>query len=180
MDRPKVCAVVSCGATKRDLEPGEAIEARLLYDSSVHTCKDRYGRHSDGYYIMSAEFGLVHHATEISTYDKTLENMTDCERKAWASKVTRALQDVLSDGDFDAVVFIGGKTYVGALEPHFDRLPVAVLTPWQTDDWVTGVGRGMAWCNDESHWPEHIDTLEEIGEIVSPAFESDAGSEQGV
>lgn len=169
MTRPTVCTVVSCGATKIDLEPGEAVPARQLYDSSVHTCKDRYGRHSDGYYIMSAEYGLVRHDTEISWYDRTLEDMSDLQVRAWGRKVALSLEEVLGYGDFDAVVLIGGKTYVGALEPHYDRLPAAVLTPWQTDDWVTGVGRGMSWCNDPENWPVNVSRLEQIGQVVSPA-----------
>lgn len=169
MTRPKVCTVVSCGATKKDLAPGEAIEARRLYDSSVHTCKDRYGRHSDGYYIMSAEYGLVRHDTEIAHYDRTLDKMSDIQVRAWGRKVALKLEEVLGCGEFDAVVLIGSETYVGALEPHFDRLPAAVLTPWQTSEYVTGVGRGMAWCTDESNWPENVDALEEIGEVVVPA-----------
>lgn len=171
MTRPKVCSVVSCGATKIDLEAGEAVPARELYDSSVHTCKDRYGRHSDGYYIMSAEYGLVRHDVEIATYDRTLDEMSDLQVRAWGRRVALSLEEVLGYGEFDAVVLIGSETYVGALEPHFDRLPAAVLTPWQTDDYVTGVGRGMAWCNDESNWPENVSSIEEIGEVVSPAAE---------
>ncbi|MFC6720920.1 DUF6884 domain-containing protein [Natrialbaceae archaeon GCM10025810] len=168
-DRPKICTVVSCGATKRDLAPGESVPARELYASSVHTCKDRYGLHSDGYYIMSAEYGLVHNQTEISYYDRTLDDMSDLQVRAWGRRVALSLEEVLGYGDFDAVVLIGSETYVGALEPHFDRLPVAVLTPWQTDDYVTGVGRGMAWCNDESNWPENVSSVEEIGAVVSTA-----------
>lgn len=169
MTRPTVCTVVSCGETKIDLEPGEAVPARELYDSSVHTCKDRYSRHSDGYYIMSAEYGLVRHDTEISWYDRTLDDMSDLQVRAWGRKVALSLEQVLGYGEFDAVVFIGGETYVEALEPHFDRLPAAVLTPWQTDDWVTGVGRGMSWCNDPENWPVNVSRLEQIGQVVSPA-----------
>lgn len=168
-DHPRVCTVVSCGATKRDLEPGESIEARLLYDSSVHTCKDRYGRHSDGYYIMSAEYGLVRHDTALASYDTTLEDLTDTQRRAWSRDVADDLASVVARRGFDAVVFVGGRTYVGALEDRFDRIPAAVLTPWQTAEDVTGVGRGMAWCNDESNWPDNVSSVSEIGQVVSPA-----------
>lgn len=164
---PRVCTVVSCGASKQDLAPGETVPARELYDSSVHTCKDRYGQHSDGYYILSAEYGLVHNQTELAEYDRTLDNMSDLQVRAWGRAVARDLADVLES--FDAVVLIGSKTYVGALEDHFETLPAAVLTPWQTSDYVTGVGRGMAWCNDETNWPDNADSLDEIGVVVSPA-----------
>ncbi|WP_455448205.1 DUF6884 domain-containing protein [Natrinema thermotolerans] len=165
---PRVCTVISCGGTKVDLPAGASLEARLLYDSSVHTCKDRYGCHSDGYYIMSAKYGLVHNQTEITTYDRTLETMSEPQVRAWARDVADDLASVLANGEFDAVVLIGSKTYVGALRPHFEALPAAVLTPWQTDDSVTGVGRGMSWCNDESNWPENVDSVAEIGAVVSP------------
>ncbi|WP_226043385.1 DUF6884 domain-containing protein [Natrinema sp. DC36] len=166
---PRVCTVVSCGSTKQDLAPGETLPARELYDSSVHTCKDRYACHSEDYYIMSAEYGLVRHNTELAYYDRSLDQLSDAGVQAWSHDVARDLETVLADGDFDAVVLIGSKTYVGALRSHFDRLPCAVLTPWQTDDSVTGVGRGMAWCNDESNWPDRVSSVEEIAEIVSPA-----------
>ncbi|AEH39514.1 DUF6884 domain-containing protein [Halopiger xanaduensis] len=169
MSRPKICTVVSCGETKVDLPAGASTEARLLYDSSVHTCKDRYGCHSDGYYIMSAEYGLVHNQTEIAHYDKTLDEMSDMAIRAWGRSVADDLANVLENRGFDAVVLIGSKTYVGALRPHFDSLPAAVLTPWQTSDYVTGVGRGMAWCNDELNWPENVSIAEEIGTVVSEA-----------
>jgi|GEM_PF-2206542 len=164
-----VCAVISCGQSKRELEPGETIDARLLYDSSIHTCKDRFARQCDGYYIMSALHGLVAHDMQLRPYDKSLETMSENARLAWGRRVARELTPILEQGGFDAVVFIGGRTYVEALEPRFDELPAAVLTPWQTDDYVTGVGRGAAWCNDELHWPANVDRLEDIGEIVSPA-----------
>jgi len=166
--RPTVCTVVSCGATKREgLAPGESVPARELYTSSVATCKDRYGRHSDGYYIMSAEYGLVHNQTEIAHYDRTLDDMTNTQVRAWAREVAGDLQTVLDREGYDAVVFIGSETYVGALESHFERLPAVVLTPWQTCDDVTGVGRGMAWCNDEDNWPENIAAVGEIGAVVA-------------
>jgi len=167
-DRPTVCTVVSCGETKReDLEHGETVPARKLYTSSVAMCKDRYGRHSDGYYIMSAEYGHVHNQTEIALYDRTLDDMADAQVRAWAREVAGDLREVLDRDGYDAVVFIGSETYVGALESHFERLPAAVLTPWQTNDDVTGVGRGMAWCNDEDRWPENVTTVDEIGAVVA-------------
>ncbi|ELZ04947.1 DUF6884 domain-containing protein [Natrialba asiatica] len=170
MSRPSVLTVVSCGETKIDLDPGESVPARELYDSSVHTCKDRYGRHSDGYYIMSAEYGLVHSQTELAYYDRTLDEMSDLQVRAWGRRVALTLQEVALE--FDAVVLIGSETYVGALKPHFDRIPATVLTPWQTSDYVTGVGRGMAWCNDELNWPENVSPVGDIGEIVSAGIAS--------
>lgn len=164
MTDPSVLTVVSCGGQKQDLDPGETVPARELYTSSVHTCKDRYGRHSDGYYIMSAKYGLVHHEEELPEYDRTLDDMGAEQVSDWGSEVSTAVAETVEAEGYDAVVLIGSETYVEALEPLFDMTSATVLTPWQTDDDVTGVGRGMAWCNDESNWPENVDAAEEIAE----------------
>lgn len=163
---PRVLTIVSCGESKQDLENGETVPARELYTGPPHVCKDRYGRHSHGYYIASAEYGLVHHATELPEYDKTLAEMSDVQVKAWARDVADELEPIVREGGFDAIVIIGGQDYTAPLVEHADRFDAAVLTPWQTADYVTGIGRGMAWCNDEPNWPENVATVAEIAEVV--------------
>lgn len=165
--RPKVLAVVSCGDKKQDLDDGETVPARELYDSAVHTCKDRYGRHSHAYYIASAKYRLVHHERELPEYDQTLDEMSDEEVRAWADDVARNLRRVVDERDIDAVVIVAGETYADPLEPHFHTIDAKILTPWQTVDEVTGVGKGMSWCNDETNWPENVDRAEEISAVVS-------------
>ncbi|APX98618.1 DUF6884 domain-containing protein [Natronorubrum daqingense] len=166
--RPKVLTVVSCGETKQALEDGETVPARELYSSSVHTCKDRYGRHSHGYYIASAKFGLVRHDEDLPYYDQTLSEMRDAEIQAWAEDVTDELYEIVHRDGYDAVVIIGGEDYVTPLEPHFDGINAAFLTPWQTCEDVGGVGEGMSWCNDEDNWPENVHHPAQIETVVSP------------
>ncbi len=165
--RPKVLTVVSCGSSKQRLEDGETVPARELYNSSVHTCKDRYGRHSHGYYIVSAKFGLVRHDEELPYYDQTLSEMDVDAVRTWAEDVADDLQRVVDLDAFDAVVIIAGEDYVDPLEPHFESIGADILTPWQTCDDVGGVGEGMAWCNDEANWPENVHHAAQIGQIVS-------------
>ena len=71
---PRICTVISCGQTKQDLETGQTVPARELYTSPVHTCKDWYGRHSHGYFIASAEFGLVEPWRQLPAYDTSLRS----------------------------------------------------------------------------------------------------------
>lgn len=158
--------IISCGSTKQDLEDGERVPARELYKSSVHTCKDRFGLNSHGYFIISAKYGLVHHESELPEYDLRLSERPDEEIEMWGKCAADSISKAVTDHNFDAVVIIAAKEYIEPIEPFFDTIDAAILTPWQTNDYVTGVGRGMSWCNDESNWPTNVDDLEEIGEIV--------------
>lgn len=163
-DSPRVLTVVSCGATKQTLAGLERVPARELYDSTVHTCKDRVGRHSDAYYIMSAKFGLVRHDELLPEYDQTLNNMDADEIEQWAEEVATAIVDTCrADPEgFDAVLLIGSKTYTDPLVEYAEEIPAEILRPWQSDDGVTGVGKGMSWCTDESNWPSNVDEIDEI------------------
>ena len=71
---PRICTVISCGQTKQYLKTGQTVPARELYTSPVHTCKDWYGRHSHGYFIASAEFGLVEPWRQLPAYDTSLRS----------------------------------------------------------------------------------------------------------
>ena len=174
-DSPRVLTVVSCGATKKNIAGLERVPARELYSSTVHTCKDRYGRHSHAYYIMSARHGLVHNQEKIGYYDETLDEKTDFQVRLWghwvACDIMREIE--AADQEFDAVVLIGSKTYVRGIIESSSLIPTPILTPWQTDDYVTGVGRGMAWANNEENWPVNVDSIEEIGEPVEPEWMSE-------
>lgn len=163
-DSPRVLTAVSCGSTKQNIAGLERVPARELYSSTVHKCKDKYGRHSHGYYIMSARHGLIHNQEKIGYYDELLDDNPESSIQHWGCEVTNSLEQAIEEGDYDAVVLIGSKTYVNAVTEYSKFLPVPVLTPWQTDDYVTGVGRGMAWCNNETNWPVNVDSIDEIAE----------------
>jgi hypothetical protein len=159
---PRVLTLVSCAASKQDLAEGETVPARELYDSAVHTCKDRYARHSHAYYIASAKFGLVHHDEDLPEYDQRLSDRTEDEQMQWARDLLADLADAVDRHDVDAVVFLGGREYVAPLLALVDESPLAapIYTPWQSLDEITGVGKGMAWSNTEAHWPENLSSLD--------------------
>lgn len=176
---PDVLTVVSCGGSKQNIAGLERKPARELYDSTVHDCKDRYGRHSAGYYIMSARYGLIHHSKEIPYYDQTLDDMSDEAVDEWGHEVAADINTLVELHDYDGVVLIGSETYVEAILPHASQLAVPIITPWQTKNHVTGVGRGMAWCNEEEYWPCNVDWVAKIGKPrdikTDSATESDGG-----
>lgn len=177
MGTNRVLTVVSCGSSKQNLAGIETVPARKLYSSTVHQCKDRYGRHSAGYYIMSARYGLVRHDKRLPYYDQTLDEMDADAVATWGSEVASDLSRVVEKECYEAVVLIGGETYVEAVLEQIGRLGVPVLTPWQTVDAVSGVGRGMSWCSDESNWPCNVDDVSDICEsrAVEPAIGSFGG-----
>lgn len=167
-DPPRVCTVISCGEQKQDLDPGETVPARELYTSAVHTCKDRYGRHSHEYFIASAEFGLVDPDMELPAYDTHLDDLRPREQRRWGREVLNNLIKQLRQRRFDAVVLIGGRTYTETLldAGRHVSIPAPVFTPWQSLENITGVGRGMQWCTTEGHWPINLSELDP--EILGP------------
>lgn len=165
----RVMTVISCGASKReDLDEDQTVPAKELYTSAAHGCKQKFALHSDGYYIASAKFGLVSANKELPWYDKTLKEMPDSEVAKWATDVAEDLRQVVEAYNYDAVIIIGGRDYIMPLKPLFHTIPADILTPWQTDEEVTGIGKGMKWCNTSSNWPSNVDRIEDIADIVSP------------
>jgi hypothetical protein len=171
-DDPRICSVVSCGEQKQDLDDGETVPARELYTSSVHSCKDKYGRHSHGYFIASAKFGLVSPETELPEYNTNLDDLQPHEQRLWAQDILTDLIDHVRDQEFDAIVLIGGKTYVETClnEARHISIPVPIFTPWQTLDF-SGVGQGMSWCTTEDHWPVNLSSLDE--DVLGPSRKVD-------
>jgi len=162
-DSPHVCTVVSCGDSKQALDDGETVPAKDLYTSPVHSCKRQYGEHSAAWYIASAEYGLVVPDDNLPEYDTRLDDLTEYGQRQWAWDVVTGLDQHLEDMSADAVVVIGGELYADQIASTAATLPLRVplYTPWQTLDRVSGVGKGMAWCNEEIHWPENLEDLDE-------------------
>ena len=78
------------------------------------------------WFILSAEYGLVHPDDVLTPYDKTLNNMSAAERRAWAEKVQSQMGQSLPDAD--EVVILAGTRYREHLEdwlyPRFARVQV--------------------------------------------------------
>ena len=114
---PKTIALVSCVSRKA---PTPA-PARNLYTSDWFRKASAYAqRVSDQWYILSAEHGLLHPATVIHPYEKTLTTMPVAQRRAWASSVMDSLRRILQPGD--KVIILAGARYRENLVDPIRRL----------------------------------------------------------
>ncbi|MFG0252594.1 MAG: DUF6884 domain-containing protein [Phycisphaerales bacterium JB038] len=74
-------ALVSCVKSKQP----QASRACDLYTSALFRKMRAYAeRQADGWYILSAKYGLVHPTAIIEPYELTLKTMARAERRAWA------------------------------------------------------------------------------------------------
>lgn len=129
-------ALVACCGPKLD----RAAPAAELYTSSLFRKAAAYARTFDGWYILSAKYGLVHPDTVIERYDCTLLNMRAADRLAWGCKVVEQMaREGIAGSKF---VALAGAKYT---EPLI-RAGVAVKTPLkgrrigQQLAWLTGKG----------------------------------------
>jgi cytoplasmic iron level regulating protein YaaA (DUF328/UPF0246 family) len=61
------------------------------------------------WYILSAEYGLLHPQTLIAPYERTLGDMSVSERRSWAKAVLENLQMAVGAGDH--IVLLAGRRY---------------------------------------------------------------------
>lgn len=123
-------ALLACTKLKRNV----AAEAGNMYTSVWFSKAKQYAlRHCDDWYILSAEYYLVHHSTVIQPYNKTLNSMTSRERSAWADVVSQQLAQL----HFDNLLVLAGKRYATAVPfGRYDVVfPLAGL----------GIGQQLAW-----------------------------------
>lgn len=133
-----ICLIACC---RKKLTVSAA--ARDLYVSSLFRKARAYAEmHTDSWYILSAEYGLVAPHQVVEPYDKTLNTMSAGERQAWASRVRGQLSGVLAAGD--SVVILAGRMYREhifgwlAERGHEVEAPMTGL----------GIGQQLAWLND--------------------------------
>lgn len=94
------------------------------------------------WFILSAQYGLVHPDEEIACYEKTLNRMRVAERRVWASDVMQALEGHL-DGVQSVVVF-AGQRYREFLVPQMQRRGVQVHVPMDN----LRIGKQLAWLKN--------------------------------
>ena len=94
------------------------------------------------WFILSAQYGLLHPDQEIARYEKTLNTMRVAERRAWANDVINALESHL-DGVQSVVVFAGQK-YQEFLVPEMRRRGIQVHVPMEG----LKIGEQLAWLSD--------------------------------
>ena len=102
------------------------------------------------WYILSAKYELLHIDETISYYNKTLSasgpkefRMNAAERRAWAKKVQRQIQEELPS--IDKVIFLAGARYREHLVPWLESRGVEVCAPLKH---IQGLGPQANWMND--------------------------------
>jgi hypothetical protein len=92
----RTIALVACVAGKVEYPSA----AKDLYTSTWFRKASRFAASvSNDWYILSAEYGLVHPDQVIEPYDKTLKGMPSRERRLWAAGVIPQLGTVVHRGD---------------------------------------------------------------------------------
>lgn len=100
-------------------------KVRDIYVSTLFKLNLKYAEslNPDGVYVLSAKHGLLDLEQEIEPYEQTLNNMKSKERRLWADKVLRQLDEAASL-DESEFVFLAGDKYRKYLLPHIKHAQV--------------------------------------------------------
>lgn len=99
---------LSCVSKKRDCTS----QAQDLYISDLFKKSLEYAKklNPNKIYILSAKYGVLELTDIISPYDLTLNNMNEHQRKVWAYKCYRQLEQKKVNFNEEAI-FLCGKNY---------------------------------------------------------------------
>lgn len=111
----KRIVLIACVSKKRR----KRSKAGKLYTSTLFKLNLLYARKlkPQNIFILSAKHGLLTLDRVVAPYDVTLNNMPVKERKAWARKVVRQIQENC-DIQRDNFIFLAGERYRQNLLPH--------------------------------------------------------------
>lgn len=134
----KTLYLVSCVKTKKS----KPVPAKDLYISSLFQKARSYVEHQQApWFILSAEYGLVHPNETISPYEKTLNTMGVSARREWTEKVWHQLQNELEG--INRVVFLAGAKYREGLVPKLSERKVLIDAPLAR----LSFGRQLQWLD---------------------------------
>jgi len=132
-----VLYLVSCVKTKRRTRAC----ARDLYVSPWFAKAREYVESSGcPWFILSAEYGLLHPDTEVEPYERTLNRMRVQERRAWARRVLDSLAPHVQG--VHRIVVLAGARYREFLMPTLKslcedvRVPMAGLRSGEQLQWL--------------------------------------------
>jgi cytoplasmic iron level regulating protein YaaA (DUF328/UPF0246 family) len=105
----KKIILISCVSKKKSYETSAAD----LYDSSLFKYALKYAKNSnpDKIYILSALYGLLETNDTIKPYNKTLNEMSTKERKAWSELVINQMKNKSIDLQNDQFIILAGSNY---------------------------------------------------------------------
>lgn len=134
--------LVGCGASTRR----GRLPAKEKYDSNYFTLKRTYAEERDGWYILSAKYGIINPTVMIGDYDVTVGE--DITADQWRDRVHRTItRHPVRWERTDRLEVLAGQRYVDPLRDRFEALPCEVVYPFDSDD-LGGIGEQMAWLKE--------------------------------
>lgn len=135
-DLDQKCFLVSCVGQKATA----ARPAKDLYVSDWFL-KARYyvEQFNSPWFILSAEFGLVHPDKVIAPYERTLNHMRVAERRAWADRVISQMKVALPRTE--EIILLAGMRYREFLMDYLQSRAKRVVTPLEG----LRIGEQLSW-----------------------------------
>jgi len=96
------------------------------------------------WYILSAEHGLLHPDVRIKPYEKTLKKMSVAERRDWAERVIRQMEDNLPTSD--RVVALASTRYRELLMGYLKTRAGIVEIPMEG----LAIGKQLHWLGQKT------------------------------
>lgn len=133
------CFLVSCVGQKA----GAATKAKDLYLSDWFLKARRYVEQAQSpWFILSAEFGMVHPETVIPPYERTLNHMGVTERRAWAKRVIAQMERNLPSSN--EIVVLAGQRYREFLTDYLRSKTKHVRVPLEG----LRIGEQLSWLGE--------------------------------
>lgn len=134
------CYLVSCVGRKANVPT----RAAALYTSAwFQKARDYVEARGAPWFILSAEYGLVHPDTVIAPYEKTLNRMGIEARRAWASRVTGQMETELPE--CEEIVIFAGARYREFLMDYLHRRAKRIKVPLEG----LRIGEQLAWFSTQ-------------------------------
>lgn len=107
--------IISCSSRKSSLHHGAAL---YIYDGPMLRMLRKHPLEGLDTKIISAKYGLIDARDNISTYDM---KMTKSRALELRGSITKKLEDILKDGNYNEAFIELGKTYQMAINLNFER-----------------------------------------------------------
>ncbi len=95
------------------------------------------------WFILSAEYGLVHPNVVIAPYERTLNRMSAADRRSWGERVSTQLREALPNSP--RVVVLAGLRYREPIWATLVALAASVEVPMEG----LTIGRQLRWLGQQ-------------------------------
>ena len=148
----RTIALVSCVKQKA----ARPAAARDLYTSALFKKMRQYAETTaDTWYILSAQYGLVHPDTVIAPYEQTLKDLSAAARRVWAARVYEQLEAAGALTADVCFLWLAGQAY----KQYLARL----LAAFQQGDPLAGMRIGQLSFYELTTPSEHPYGSDEVG-----------------